>query len=134
MFHQILLYNKVTQSHTFPCAVQEDPITHPFQIQQFACPKPPQMPMHHTPSTFPSRTPSLLFLAMICFCLLVCLLFLDRIICSISYILQIIDIVWYLSFSFWLTSLDMRVSRSIRVAADGINLSFLWLSNSPFIC
>ena len=33
-------YGKVTQSHTFPCAVQEGPISHPFQIQQFASPNP----------------------------------------------------------------------------------------------
>ena len=43
---------------------------------------------------------------------------------------------WYLSFSFWLTSLSMRISRSIYVAANGIILSFFkWLSSiSLYIC
>ena len=35
---------------------------------------------------------------------------------------------WYLSFSFWLTSLSMRISSSIHVGTNGISLSFLWLS------
>ena len=34
-------------------------------------------------------------------------------------------------FSFWLTSLKMRVSSSIHVAANGIIFSFLWLSCIP---
>ena len=32
MFHQVLLCNKVTRSHTFPHAVQQDPIVHSFQM------------------------------------------------------------------------------------------------------
>ena len=39
------------------------------------------------------------------------------------------DIVWYLSFSFWLTSLSMIISRSIHVAANDIISFFLWLKN-----
>ena len=35
---------------------------------------------------------------------------------------------WYMSFFFWLTSPSMRISSSIHVAANGIILSFLWLS------
>ena len=35
------------------------------------------------------------------------------------------------SFSFWLTSLSMRVSRSIHIAENGIILSFLQLSSIP---
>ena len=34
------------------------------------------------------------------------------------------DIIWYLSFSFWLTSLSMGVSSSTHVAANGIILFF----------
>ena len=36
----------------------------------------------------------------------------------------ICDIIWHLSFSFWLISLSMRVSSSIHVAANGIIFSF----------
>ena len=37
----------------------------------------------------------------------------------------------YLSFSFWLTSFSMIISRSISVAANGIISFFLWLSSIP---
>ena len=48
---------------------------------------------------------------------------------------HISDIIWYLSFSVWLTSLSMIISRSIPVAASGIISFFLWLSNIPLcIC
>ena len=36
------------------------------------------------------------------------------------------DIIWYLSFSVWLTSLSIIISRSIHIAADGLLHSFLW--------
>ena len=40
----------------------------------------------------------------------------------------ICDIIWYLSLSFWLTSLNMIISRSIHVATnDKISFFFLWL-------
>ena len=42
------------------------------------------------------------------------------------------DIIRHLSFSVWLTSLSMTISRSIPVAANGIILFFLWLSNTPW--
>ena len=32
MFLQFLLYSNVNQSHTVPCAVQQEPIAHPFQM------------------------------------------------------------------------------------------------------
>ena len=54
------------------------------------------------------------------------------------------DIKWHLSFSFWLTSLSMIISRSIYVLANGIISFFLWLSSIhctflprlfyPFLC
>ena len=54
------------------------------------------------------------------------------------------DIIWYLSFSVWLTSFSMTISRSFHVAANGIISFFLWLSNIlciyvphllyPFLC
>ena len=37
----------------------------------------------------------------------------------------------YLSFSFWLTSLNLIITRSIHVTAYGIISFFLWLSNIP---
>ena len=44
-------------------------------------------------------------------------------------------IICYLSFSFWLTSVNMRISRSIHVAANGVISFILCLSNSPLcIC
>ena len=51
-------------------------------------------------------------------------------------ILHIRDIILYLSFYFWLTSLNMIISTSICVAANGISFFFiyyLWLSNIPFL-
>ena len=41
------------------------------------------------------------------------------------------DIMWYLFFSVWLTSLSMIISRSVCVVANGIISFFLWLSNIP---
>ena len=40
---------------------------------------------------------------------------------------HICDVVWYLSFSFWLTSFGMIISRSIHVLTNGIIL-FLYVS------
>ena len=39
---------------------------------------------------------------------------------------HISDIIWYLSFSIWLTSFSMIISRSIHVAANGIILFFFY--------
>ena len=36
---------------------------------------------------------------------------------------------WHLSFSVWLTSLNMIISRSIHIAVNGSISVFLWLSN-----
>ena len=41
------------------------------------------------------------------------------------------DIIQYLSFSVWLPSLSLIISKSMHVAADGIISFFLWLSNIP---
>ena len=41
------------------------------------------------------------------------------------------DVIWYLSFSAWLTSLGMIISRSIDVAENGIISFFLWRSSIP---
>ena len=41
------------------------------------------------------------------------------------------DTTWYLSFSFWLTSFSMIISRSIHVMEMALFHSFLWLSSTP---
>ena len=43
------------------------------------------------------------------------------------YILHISNIMWYLSFSVWLTSLSMIISRSVSVAASAI-ISFFFMA------
>jgi len=54
--------------------------------------------------------------------------------CVIFWVPHISDIIWYLSFFFWLSSLSLIISGSIHVVANGI-FSFLWLSNIPLcIC
>ena len=77
-------------------------------------PQNPKMLIH--PTLLASACPGNLKSALLghdLFLFFVCLLFLDRIICSIFQILQISNTIWYLPFSFWCTSLNMRVSRSI---------------------
>ena len=39
--------------------------------------------------------------------------------------------IWYISFSFWLTSLCIIASRFIHLIRTDSNVFFLWLSNSP---
>ena len=41
------------------------------------------------------------------------------------------DITWYLSFSLWLTLLNVIISRSVHVAANDVESFFLWLRNIP---
>ena len=47
---------------------------------------------------------------------------------------QVCDIIRYLSFSFWLTSLSLRVSSSIHVAANGIIHFYNWKFQWNFHC
>ena len=61
-------------------------------------------------------------------CLWLCFCSVDMFICAIFYIPCISDIIWYLSFSFWLTSLSMRISSCIHVAVKG---SFCLLNKVP---
>ena len=53
-----------------------------------------------------------------------CFCFVDKFMCVVFLIPYTSDL-WYLSFSFWLTSLNMIICRSIRVAANGIISFFL---------
>ena len=67
--------------------------------------------------------------------------FANKFICTIFFRLHISDVIWYLSFSIWLTSLSMTISSFIHVAANGIILFFfngwvilgfrLWWSKLP---
>ena len=57
--------------------------------------------------------------------------FINKFICVIFYVPHISDIIWYLFFSFWLTSLSMIISNCIYIAADGIISFLLWLSSFP---
>ena len=73
----------------------------------------------------------------VCFiCLQVCFCFTDSFICAIFGVPHISDIIWYVFFSFWLTSFSMRISSSIHVVANGIIIFYLlWLSRIPlYIC
>ena len=103
-----------------PSATQRDPIANPYRRQLSASiyPKFPVLPLLPLP---PLATTSLftIFSSV------------QRFICALYWIPDISDIVWYLSYSFWLTSLRMRISSSIHVAANGIILFFLWLSSIP---
>ena len=137
-----LIYNVSSSS----IVQQSDPITHislcctigshcPSNPNITVCiQKTPQIPIHPTSSPFPlgNRKSALLGHDLLLF--FVCLLFLDRIICSIIQIPQINDTIWYLSFSFCLTSLSMRVSGSIHVAANGIMVVFYMAEQYSIVC
>ena len=43
------------------------------------------------------------------------------------YTTHISDIIWYLSFSVWLTSFTMIISRSIHIDANGIVSFYVWV-------
>ena len=79
MFCQFLVYSKATQSYiyiyilfltlspimfhhkwldTAPCAIQQDLIAYPLQMQKFASTN-PKVPVHPTPSPSPLATTSL---------------------------------------------------------------------------
>ena len=87
--------------HIVPCAIQQDLIPYPLQMPQFASTN-PKLPVHPTPSPSPSATTSLFPTSR-------SLSFLWKG-AFVPYIrFQICDIIWYSSFSFWLSSLSMRV-------------------------
>ena len=61
----------------------------------------------------------------------VCFCFIDMLICGLFEIAYRSDIMWYLSFFFWLTLLTLIISWSICAAANGIISFFSWLCNIP---
>ena len=77
----------------------------------------PKLPVHPTPSPSPLAIMSWFSMSVYLF------LFHSREICAI--IQNILNLhmhvtIWYLSFSFWLTSLSMSISSCIHLAANGI--------------
>ena len=143
MFHQVLWYNNVAQSHTFPHGVQASHCPSIPNITVFIQNPPNAHPSHSLP--FPPWEPR------VCsswpwsvFCLFVCLLFLDRIICSIFQIPQISDIIWYLSFlSGFLHSVWESLDPSMLLQMALLGLFYGWVIFHsiyvphllhPFIC
>ena len=139
MFRQFLLYSKVTHKYILfltlsimfhhlwldivPGAIQQDLTAHPFQRQQFASIN-PIFPVHPTPFPLGNHKSALQVHE---------LLFCGKLHLCLYIRFQICDITWCLSFSFWLTSLSMRVFCSIHGAANGITLFFWWLSSIPCV-
>ena len=81
--------------------------------------------IYQPPNPRPPRYPPPPWQPQVCsLCLCICFCSVDRFIYVIFYIPHISDIIWYLSFFFWLTSLSMRISSCIYVAASGIILFF----------
>ena len=119
VFCQFLLYSKVTQSHTYICYFSHIILHHtPYEMTRYSSlcytawyhclytPNAsinPRLPVHPTPSPSPLATTCLFSKSMIFFSA-------ERFICVVSEIPDISDILWFLSLSFWLTSLSMRVS------------------------
>ena len=63
----------------------------------------------------------------------VSLCFIDRIMWLVFQIPYVNNVIWYLSFSFWLTSLTMISSRSILL--QGALFHFPWLNSIPlYVC
>ena len=91
---------------TVPWAIQQDLTAYPLQIQSFA--SNPKFPVPPTPS--PSPWQPLVSSP----CRWVCFFSVDRLICTIYQIPDISDIICCWSFSFWLTSLSMKVSSFLQ--------------------
>ena len=90
------------------------------------------LPTPHSQSMPPQPHPS--WQPQVCFlCLWVC--FVDRDICVITYISHMSDVRWYLSFSFWVASLSIIISRSIHAAVTGFMSSLFMLTSLPvYLC
>ena len=78
------------------------------------------------PSPFPSPFPFGNHKFVFYFCESISDLYVSSFVSFFFYIPHISDIIWYLSFSVWLTSLSVIISRSIHVAANG-TVSFLFM-------
>ena len=57
-FYHIIFYHVSSQVTKVPCAIQQDLIAYPLQMQQFASTN-PKLPVHPTPSHSPLATTSL---------------------------------------------------------------------------
>ena len=90
-----------------PCAIQQELAVYPLSRFHVACanPKPPIHPSITPSDPVPPWQPPVYSL-----CPWVCFCFTDRFLCVILLIPHINDIIWYLSFSFWLILLSMIIS------------------------
>ena len=127
MFHQVLSCNKVTQSHThFPVLYSRIPLPIHARYNSLYPPNPQNvLPSHSLLFPHPRNSKSSL-LGHTLFLFSVCYFYIGS---SLPYFRfhKKSDILWYLSFSFWLSSVSMRVSGSIHVAANGIRLFYGWV-------
>ena len=110
----IMFYPK--RLNIVPCAISRNPLLVHSKCNSLRLPTLNSQSIPFPP--LPLASTSLLSMSVICFC------FVDRIICAIFQIPHRSAIIWYLSFSFQLTSLSMKISSSIRVAENGIILLF----------
>ena len=98
-----------------PCALLQGPVVNRIPYTPFAPAEPKRPVLPPDP-----RQPQVCSLHLwVCFC------FLDKSPCVIFSIPHTSDIIQCLSFSVWCTSLRVRISLSIHVAANGILLFFL---------
>ena len=90
-----------------PCAIKQELAVYPLSRFHFACanPKPPIHPSITPSDPVPPWQPPVYSL-----CPWGCFCFTDRFLCVILLIPHINDIIWYLSFSFWLILLSMIIS------------------------
>ena len=102
-----------------PSATQQDHIANPSQRQHSASIY-PKLQVPPTPSPSALATTSLFSKSMIFFSV-------ERFICDVYLIPDISDIRCYLSFSFWLTPLSMRVLSSIQASEILSDLCFVIL-------
>ena len=82
----------------------------------------PKLPIHSSSTSPPPWQSQICSL-----CRRVCCCFIDNFICAILLNPHMGDIMWYLSFSFWLPSFSIISSRSIHVAADNF-ISFFFMA------
>ena len=90
-------------------------------VESYVCS--PQPPTISLPQTLPPWQTSVCSL-----CSWFC--FIDEFICITFQIPYINNVIWYLSFSYRITSFSMITSSCTHVAANGVILFFLWLSST----
>ena len=131
---QFLLYSKVTQSYMHVCVCvcvfffsYHPPLCSiPRDCTQFPVEYSRTSLLIHSKCIHPTLSSLPLWQPQVCSpCVWVCFCFVDTFICAAFQIPHISDIIRYLSFSFRLTSLCMKISSCTDVAANGI-ISFFF--------